>query len=285
MGGSVYSIKKLSSSTRRERKSSSGTPRNQTGAVIRQNLTCRICGQQVLGHLFTGHTELCAVKIQWEVRSLECDNYLRKLNIEFRKHLADKKKPSHLKQNHIQALQELQQISQSASTLLFTQKELMDDMLDTIQIYQDDEQYSFIKNAVQELYEWLSYKKQVWNHISNSRMLIRTLVGDNLDTDDNTITGLSIHIPSLKDFEILKLLTKGGFARVYLAKKDSDIFAIKVLSRQDLNEKTQMENVFAERNIMATTSCPFVVRMFYAFATKVFFFFSLCLYFVLCRNL
>lgn len=267
MGGSVYSIKKVSSGSRRSRKTSVGTPRNQTGMVIRQNLSCRICGQQIAGHLFTGHTELCAVKIQWEVRSLECDNYLRKLNTEFTKHLSYQMKQLNPKQNFVSALQELQKISELSTKLLFSEKESMEEMLASIEVYQDDEQYSFIKSAVQELYEWLSYKKQVWNHISSSRMLIRTLVGDTSGND--TSNGFSIQIPSLKDFEILKLLTKGGFARVYLAKKESDIFAIKVLSRQDLNEKTQMENVFAERNIMATTSCPFVVRMFYAFTTKV----------------
>ena len=68
----------------------------------------------------------------------------------------------------------------------------------------------------------------------------------------------------------MKPITRGGFACVYLAQKKStkDVLAIKVLKQQDLVEKNQVEQVIAERNILATTSCDCVVRLYYAFKTK-----------------
>ena len=122
-----------------------------------------------------------------------------------------------------------------------------------------------------ELAGWISYKNLVWQNIIATTLLMRTLIGTpNQTAPVLTIDSITTRIPSLKDFDILKPLTKGGFARVYLAKKKfGDVYAIKVLNKHDINEKTQVENVFAERNILATTSCPFVVRLYYAFQTEV----------------
>ena len=82
----------------------------------------------------------------------------------------------------------------------------------------------------------------------------------------------ALKIPSLSDFEIGEALGKGGFSRVYLARKHnnkSDVFAIKFLNKQFIKEKNQSENVVTERNILAMTSCPFVVNLYYTFETTV----------------
>jgi serine/threonine protein kinase len=60
-------------------------------------------------------------------------------------------------------------------------------------------------------------------------------------------------------------------SRVYLATKAAtgDIYAIKIMKKEEMVERNQVEHVMAERNILATTSCPYVVSLYYAFQTRV----------------
>lgn len=75
---------------------------------------------------------------------------------------------------------------------------------------------------------------------------------------------------SIDDFEIIKAISRGAFGRVYLAKKKStgDLYAIKVMRKVDLLRKNMVESVKNERNILATTNNPFVVRFYYSFQSQ-----------------
>ena len=76
---------------------------------------------------------------------------------------------------------------------------------------------------------------------------------------------------SIKDFEIIKPISKGAFGSVFLAKKKTtgDYFAIKVLKKADMIAKNQITNVKAERMIlMRQAESPFVVKLFFTFQSK-----------------
>ena len=73
---------------------------------------------------------------------------------------------------------------------------------------------------------------------------------------------------SIRDFELLKPISKGAYGSVFLAKKRTtgDIFAIKILKKADMIAKNQITNVRAERMIlMNRTQSPFVVKLFFTF--------------------
>jgi serine/threonine-protein kinase RIM15 len=77
--------------------------------------------------------------------------------------------------------------------------------------------------------------------------------------------------PSIKDFEIIKPISKGAFGSVYLAKKKStgDYFAIKVLKKADMVAKNQVTNVKAERAIMMWQGeSDFVAKLYWTFSSK-----------------
>ncbi|KAK9487543.1 hypothetical protein V1527DRAFT_459813 [Lipomyces starkeyi] len=77
--------------------------------------------------------------------------------------------------------------------------------------------------------------------------------------------------PSIKDFEVIKPISRGAFGSVYLTKKKStgDYFAIKVLKKSDMIAKNQVTNVKAERAIMmAQAESPFVAKLFFTFQSK-----------------
>ena len=76
---------------------------------------------------------------------------------------------------------------------------------------------------------------------------------------------------SIKDFEIIKPISKGAFGSVFLAKKKTtgDYFAIKVLKKADMIAKNQITNVKAERMIlMKQAESPFVAKLYFTFQSK-----------------
>mmetsp|Transcript_14903 Transcript_14903/g.39935 ORF Transcript_14903/g.39935 Transcript_14903/m.39935 type:complete len:1263 (+) Transcript_14903:162-3950(+) len=87
--------------------------------------------------------------------------------------------------------------------------------------------------------------------------------------------GFAEQLPTINDFSVLKPISAGAFGRVYLAKKKStrDVFAIKVLRRGDMEQRNLIERVQLERDILAGSSSPWIVRLFWTFISprKLFF--------------
>lgn len=76
---------------------------------------------------------------------------------------------------------------------------------------------------------------------------------------------------SIKDFDIIKPISKGAFGSVFLAKKKAtgDYYAIKVLKKADMIAKNQITNVKAERMIlMKQAESPFVAKLYFTFQSK-----------------
>lgn len=77
-------------------------------------------------------------------------------------------------------------------------------------------------------------------------------------------------MPSENDFEELKLISNGAYGAVFLVKhKDTrQRFAMKKISKNNLILRNQVEQVFAERDILSFADNPFVVSMCCSFETK-----------------
>jgi serine/threonine-protein kinase RIM15 len=77
--------------------------------------------------------------------------------------------------------------------------------------------------------------------------------------------------PSIKDFEVIKPISRGAFGSVYLSKKKrtGEYFAIKVLRKADMVAKNQVTNVKAERAIMMWQGeSDFVAKLYWTFSSK-----------------
>ncbi|QLL31800.1 hypothetical protein HG536_0B06680 [Torulaspora globosa] len=77
--------------------------------------------------------------------------------------------------------------------------------------------------------------------------------------------------PSIRDYDILKPISKGAYGSVYLSRKKltGEYFAIKVLKKSDMIAKNQITNVKSERAIMMVQSDkPYVARLFASFQNK-----------------
>ncbi|OQV13648.1 Microtubule-associated serine/threonine-protein kinase 1 [Hypsibius exemplaris] len=82
--------------------------------------------------------------------------------------------------------------------------------------------------------------------------------------------GGAVKLPTEADFEIVKLISNGAYGAVYLVrnKETRQRFAMKKINKANLVLRNQVEQVFAERDILSFSDNPFVVGMFCSFETK-----------------
>ncbi|KAL9256029.1 Serine/threonine-protein kinase AtPK2/AtPK19-like protein [Drosera capensis] len=75
---------------------------------------------------------------------------------------------------------------------------------------------------------------------------------------------------SLEDFEILKVVGQGSFAKVFQVRKKgtSEICAMKVMKKDKIMEQNQAEYMKAERDILTKIDHPFIVQLRYSFQNK-----------------
>lgn len=79
-----------------------------------------------------------------------------------------------------------------------------------------------------------------------------------------------------KDFDILKLIGKGTFGKVFqVRKKDTRrIYAMKMLSKKDIVAKKEIAHTIGERKILQRSlECPFLVGLKFSFQTEDYLFF------------
>lgn len=92
-----------------------------------------------------------------------------------------------------------------------------------------------------------------------------------ITSSPNKDDGKFQRVPCESDYEVLKLISNGAYGAVYLVKEKTtrQRFAMKKINKNNLMLRNQVEQVFAERDIMSFTDNPFVVSMYCSFETKV----------------
>lgn len=72
-----------------------------------------------------------------------------------------------------------------------------------------------------------------------------------------------------ESFDLLKVIGRGSFGKVMLVRKktDGEIYAMKILRKEAIIKRNQVEHTKAERAILENISHPFLVTMRYAFQT------------------
>ncbi|XP_058737153.1 serine/threonine-protein kinase AtPK2/AtPK19-like [Vicia villosa] len=91
---------------------------------------------------------------------------------------------------------------------------------------------------------------------------------ESLNDEDRSL--VEIQRVSIEDFEVLKVVGQGAFAKVYQVRKKgtSEIYAMKVMRKDKIMEKNHAEYMKAEREILTKIEHPFVVQLRYSFQTK-----------------
>ncbi|KAK2574957.1 hypothetical protein KPH14_008720 [Odynerus spinipes] len=89
----------------------------------------------------------------------------------------------------------------------------------------------------------------------------------------NTISKIvnpAAKVPEIQDFKIVKPISRGAFGKVFLGHKKSNpeqLFAIKVMKKNEMINKNMASQVIIERNALALTHSPYCVHLFYSLQT------------------
>nr|CAH8848530.1 unnamed protein product [Trichobilharzia regenti] len=76
--------------------------------------------------------------------------------------------------------------------------------------------------------------------------------------------------PSAEDFILLKPISKGAFGKVFLGAKANNldlVYAIKIVSKEEMRKKNLAEKLTCERNALAISKCPYIVHLYYCLQT------------------
>ena len=80
---------------------------------------------------------------------------------------------------------------------------------------------------------------------------------------------------SLSDFEVLKLIGKGSFAKVYLVRNkfNKKIYSMKKLNKPFIKRNKQEKNIINERILLSKIDYPFLVKLYCCFQDKEYLYF------------
>ena len=75
---------------------------------------------------------------------------------------------------------------------------------------------------------------------------------------------------SFQDFELVKVLGRGTFGKVVLCreKSSSTLYAIKILKKEVIINKGEVEHTMTENRVLQTTKHPFIIGLKYSFTTE-----------------
>lgn len=87
--------------------------------------------------------------------------------------------------------------------------------------------------------------------------------------------------PCLDDFTLVKVIGKGSYGKVMLVQRKGtkdEIYAMKMLRKENVIKRNQVEHTKTERNVLEAVSHPFIVSLHYAFQTpkKLYFVLEFC---------
>lgn len=87
---------------------------------------------------------------------------------------------------------------------------------------------------------------------------------------DSFVQKTPISAPRLDSFKMIKVVGKGSFGKVFLVReiKTSEMFALKVLRKDNIIKRNQVEHTRTERSVLGYVNHPFIVGLKMAFQSK-----------------
>jgi serine/threonine-protein kinase greatwall len=76
-----------------------------------------------------------------------------------------------------------------------------------------------------------------------------------------------LQVPEIQDFKIVKPISRGAFGKVFVGYKKTNpdqIYAIKVMKKNEMIHKNMASQVVIERNALALVRSPYCVQLFYS---------------------
>ena len=122
-----------------------------------------------------------------------------------------------------------------------------------------------------ELNNFLEITKHIWGNKSSDGQPVDQVTQDYQNrTQEESLERLKRGEVGIEDFELLKVLGKGSFGKVFLVRliPTGKVYAMKVLKKSEVMRRKQIEHTKAERRIMGAIDHPFIVSLRFAFQTE-----------------
>mmetsp|Transcript_5276 Transcript_5276/g.19728 ORF Transcript_5276/g.19728 Transcript_5276/m.19728 type:complete len:1267 (-) Transcript_5276:1252-5052(-) len=251
--------------------SSTGQPKALKKPQV--EILCRICEELINASDLAEHSRTCSMRHDIENRLVTADERLRRLSKSIRKRISmgENSRARSLSEKELRMLQTLDQLAQSVAEITYTARSIASCealLKEAINIREESpritvQEDNFTKRKAKTVQV---YSKRIAEVIQQKLddMQKRLKLPGVVDQSGLAITK---HKTTIKDFDIIKPISRGAFGTVFLArkKKSKDLFAIKVLKKEQLIRRKQTKRVLAERNIMAMASNEFIVNFYYSF--------------------
>jgi serine/threonine protein kinase len=117
---------------------------------------------------------------------------------------------------------------------------------------------------------WKTINKDFEQFNLSKREDLKKLVAAQIKTEEVKKVTFNLPKVGLRDFDVLKLLGRGAFGKVYkvLHKKTKKIFAMKVLRKKNLIKEQQIKYSLIEKRILEQNNTnPFLLSLYFAFQT------------------
>lgn len=104
--------------------------------------------------------------------------------------------------------------------------------------------------------------------LKKSRFFGASIADDDEDGGDGSSGTLHQNV-TLQDFQMIQVIGRGSFGKVVLVghRETKKLYAMKILSKENIVKRKQVEHTRTERRVLGCTKHPFIVGLHYAFQT------------------
>ena len=246
---------------------------------------CRICEEYVPLSQIEEHSKICVKAAESEVKIMSLDDRISKLQNSIKKIILKPNWPSK-KKDCVELLLPMFHVVMLLDRTLKVQTSTLNDLqilsvifksINQIKVRVDNQNVeSMLDKAINLIYQ----KLKVCSSTPGSDAFLQAMnISPNFgfdyifhyNNDSNFSENPQLHSSridvTISDFDFIKLVSSGAYARVFLGqkKKTGDIYAIKVIPRSSLQQKNQMQRILTEKDILLQNENPYIVNFFYSF--------------------
>lgn len=227
-----------------------------------QCFVCRICDELVPIDMIEEHTQSCLKAYQTEGHLTQANDAIKANMDGIANTYLDLSWPGDPEEYIALVLPILH--------LYFLMERALNVQADLIDSFDELEQIQYNIYSLPERIEFMDYTKVSGDLVKEKIRHCVALQTAGAVLQQTRVSGSSsspyITSASISDFNFLKRISSGAYARVFLAqkKKTGDLYAIKVLKRKECEQKNQFKRVLAEKDILLQFSNPYIVKFYYS---------------------
>lgn len=221
---------------------------------------CRICEEYVPVELMKEHSKNCVIAYENEHKILSIDDKIKKLQKKIKKSFFHVNWPGNKETTmtiQLPLLHILMLLDSTVNTTLNDDDGVLNNIYNSASdvpiMHCNDLMLLYLKKSKELIMEKMNAFQSL--SIASSALEKTTY---NLSRTNS----FSVAQTTIADFQFLKPISRGSFARVFLGKKikTQDIYAIKVTQKSTLKHKNQVKRILTEKDILLKNSSPYIVK-------------------------